>query len=122
MQTEPGGPGSALAGLVSSARRRSGRPASRGAFETPPSARESAWSGEGAPRPARLYKRKLLIDNVRLHAAERAQQIVLLLRADLELVEALHEVFHQRFELPVADLHALVRVLHRGARVGAGSA
>src|SRR6266508_2274768 len=62
--------------------------------------------------PALPVRRFLLADDLPLHRAERPEQLVLLLGRDLELVEGLDEILHQRRELRVRDAHAGVRRLH----------
>lgn len=63
-----------------------------------------------------------LTDDVRLHRTEHAEDLVLLSGRHLELVERLHEVFDQRVELGVGDVHAAVRSLHVDAGVPARAA
>src|SRR5262249_40697158 len=76
----------------------------------------------GALRFATRVRWRLLVDDVRLHAAERGQELVLLLHADLELVQALHEVGDERVELGVVDAHARVRGFHAAPGVLARAA
>src|SRR5262245_39883800 len=64
----------------------------------------------------------LPVDDVRLHAAERAEQLALFLGPDLELVEALDEILDHRVELGVGDAHADVGILHALTGVLAGPA
>src|SRR5579859_6689416 len=55
---------------------------------------------------------RLLLHDVLLHGSERAEQFVLLSRADLELIQRADQVLYQRIEVGLADAHALVRRLH----------
>src|SRR5262245_58735760 len=63
-----------------------------------------------------------LPDDVTLHRSECADQLLLLLGADLVLVEGLAEVLDRRAPLGLGDLHALVGGLHVAADVGARAA
>src|SRR5206468_8995884 len=63
-----------------------------------------------------------LADDLALHRAQQAEQLALLLRADLMLVERPHQVLDGRVPLAVGDLHASVRRLHVAPEVGAGAA
>src|SRR5687767_8641458 len=56
------------------------------------------------------------------HRAEDAQELLLLTRGDIKLVERLHQVLNQRVEVGVADAHAAVRLAHAAALVLAGTA
>src|SRR5688572_5388111 len=61
----------------------------------------------------------LYADDVSLHPAERREQLRLLLLTYIVLVETLRQVFHERIEFGIGDLHACVRIPHALARVGA---
>src|SRR5262245_12466782 len=74
-----------------------------------------------APVPRKPTGR-LLLDDIALHRTERAEELALFLLADLELVEGLREVLHERREVSRTDAHALVGVLHALALVLAGAA
>ena len=60
--------------------------------------------------------------DLRLQRPQGAEQLVLLARADVELVERGREVANQRVELFIHQLHAGVRALHIAAAVVTGPA
>src|SRR5690349_9766612 len=47
-----------------------------------------------------------LPDDVALHATERAEQLALLRFLHAEIIERLHQIFDERVELVLGDLHA----------------
>src|SRR5262245_12673675 len=66
--------------------------------------------------------RRLLADDVRLHGAERGQQLLLGLRVHVVLVERLDQVLDGGVPLRVGDLHPLMGALHVLAEVRARAA
>src|SRR5438067_9412598 len=64
----------------------------------------------------------LLPDDLRLHRSEHGQKVALLLLRHFELVERPLQIFDERVELRIGDIHALVRGRHVTARIGAGAA
>src|SRR2546423_7798650 len=75
--------------------------------------------GQTLPRrPAR----SLLLDDVALQSCDEVEKLLLLLSADLELVERGDEVLGRSVPLGLRDAQPLVRVLHRAPGVDAGAA
>src|SRR2546423_14205142 len=75
--------------------------------------------GQTLPRrPAR----SLLLDDVALQSCDEVEKLLLLLSADLELVERGDEVLGRGVPLGLRDAQPLVRVLHRAPGVDAGAA
>src|SRR5688500_19582710 len=66
--------------------------------------------------------RRLYADDVSLHGPERRQQLGLFLLTHIVLVETLRQIFDERIDLGLGDLHACVRIAHALARVGARAA
>src|SRR5437764_14317960 len=64
----------------------------------------------------------LLLHDVVLQAADEVEQFLLLLRADLELVERGDEVLGRGVPVVLGDAESHVRVLHRAPGVEAGAA
>src|SRR5262245_10963419 len=58
------------------------------------------------------YTGLLLFDDVAFHRTESAQELILLVLADLEVIERADEILDERIEVGAADAHAHVRRLH----------
>src|SRR6266850_927749 len=63
-----------------------------------------------------------LFDDVALHRAERAQELIFLVRAGVERVERSGEILDERVEVAAADAHSHMRGLHVLALVFARTA
>src|SRR5439155_17234712 len=78
-----------------------------------PTARPACLRARGRPlRSKRSASRLFFFYDVALHRTERAEQLIFLVRADLERVEGAHEILDQRVEVRAADAHAHVCALH----------
>src|ERR1700676_2569640 len=59
-----------------------------------------------------LHNSLLLLDDVGFHRSEGAEELILLMSPDLELVERADEIFHQSIKVGASDAHAHMGRLH----------
>src|SRR5436853_296316 len=83
---------------------------------------EASASRQSLPRLLNGCGSSSLSNDLTLQSSKSTEQFILLGRADLELIEGFHQIFDQRGEVSIADVHALVRRHHVFAFVFARAA